>query len=88
MTLGFPDHLDKVALSDAFADIYAPESNLIPPVIVDDGKVFENVIEGDDVDLEIFPTPVWHEGDGGRYIGTGSYNVTADFIRNAAAKHA
>ena len=78
MTLGFAEHLDKVALSEAFADIYAPESNLIPPVFVDDGKVFENVIEGDDVDLDIFPTPVWHPGDGGRYIGTGSYNVTAD----------
>ncbi len=78
MTLGFAEHLDKVALSDAFAGIQAPESSLIPPVFVDDGPVFENVIEGADVDLEIFPTPVWHEGDGGRYIGTGSYNVTAD----------
>ena len=78
MTLGFPDHLDKVDLSNAFAEIYAPKSNLIPPVIVDDGKIFENVIEGGNVDLEIFPVPVWHEGDGGRYIGTGSYNVTAD----------
>ena len=78
MTLGFPDHLDKVTLSDAFGDIYALDSNLIPPFMVDDGKVFENVIEGGNVDLEIFPVPVWHEGDGGRYIGTGSYNVTAD----------
>ena len=40
--------------------------------------MFENVLEGDDVDLMKFPTPVWHQGDGGRYIGTGSYNVTQD----------
>ena len=33
---------------------------------------------GDEVDVTKFPVPVWHEGDGGRYIGTGSYNVTID----------
>ena len=78
MTLGFPDHFDKTELSDAYADVYSHDSGLIPPIFVDDGPIFENVIEGDAVDLEIFPTPVWHEGDGGRYIGTGSYNVTQD----------
>ncbi len=78
MTLGFPEHLDKVALSEAFAGVYSHDAGLIPPVYVEDGPVFENVIEGDAVDLEMFPTPVWHEGDGGRYIGTGSYNVTRD----------
>src|SRR5262245_48202157 len=26
--------------------------------------------EGDAVNLESFPTPLWHTGDGGRYIGT------------------
>jgi UbiD family decarboxylase len=76
MTLGFPVHLGKTELSDAYAEVYSHDSGLIPPVYVEDGPVFENVIEGDAVDLEIFPTPVWHEGDGGRYIGTGSYNVT------------
>ena len=35
-------------------------------------------MEGDDVDVEGFPTPMWHDQDGGRYIGTGSYNVTVD----------
>ena len=78
MTLGFPDHLDKVELSDAYAEVYAPESSLIPPVFVDGGPVFENSVTGDDVDLLTFPTPIWHEDDGGRYIGTGSYNVTQD----------
>ena len=33
---------------------------------------------GDEVDVTKFPTPVWHEGDGGRYIGTGSFNITID----------
>ena len=53
MTLGFPDHLDKSELSDAYADIYSTDSGLIPPVFVDDGPIFENVIEGDAVDLEL-----------------------------------
>ena len=25
-----------------------------------------------------FPSPVWHELDGGRYIGTGTYSITRD----------
>lgn len=78
MSLGFPAGLDKVELSHAFAGIYSHEKNLIPPVEVTDGPVMENVMMGDEVDLEIFPTPLWHEKDGGRYIGTGSYNVTRD----------
>ena len=77
MTLGFPIGLDKVALSEAFSNAWDTE-RLIPPVFVDSGPIFDNVLTGADVDIEIFPTPKWHEGDGGRYIGTGSYNVTQD----------
>ncbi len=76
MCLGFPTGLSKVELSHAFADIYYHDTNLFAPVEVEDGPVMEYVLMGDDVDLEIFPTPLWHEKDGGRYIGTGSYNVT------------
>jgi len=77
MTLGFPAELDKVALSEAFSHAWDTD-RVIPPVFVDTGPIFDNVLTGADVDLEIFPTPKWHEGDGGRYIGTGSYNVTQD----------
>src|SRR5262249_58593487 len=38
----------------------------------------ENVLPGDDVDVTICATPKWHPDDGGRYIGTGSFNVTRD----------
>lgn len=79
MTLGFPTNLSKVELSDAWAEVYShDQQSLIPPVFVEDGPVFENIQMGDDVDIDQFPSPIWHEGDGGRYIGTGSYNVTAD----------
>jgi len=49
------------------------------PVMVDRGPIMENVHGGDAVDLEAFPSPLWHEMDGGRYIGTGCCVVTKDF---------
>lgn len=48
------------------------------PVDVGTGPVFENVASGADVDVEAFPAPLWHEKDGGRYIGTGCMVVTRD----------
>src|SRR6516162_6704637 len=78
MTLGFPDHLTKWELSDAYREAYLQEQRIVPHVVVDDGPVFENVMMGDDVDVTIFPAPKWHEKDGGRYIGTGTYSITRD----------
>lgn len=49
-----------------------------PPVTVDWGPVFENQQVGDDVDTLTFPAPLWHELDGGRYIGTGCAVVSKD----------
>jgi UbiD family decarboxylase len=45
---------------------------------VQDGPVFENRIAKDDIDFLRFPSPVWHEEDGGPYIGTGCAVVTTD----------
>jgi len=79
MMLGFPTELSKMELSEAWAEAYSHDArDLIAPVYVDDGPVFENIHLDDDVDVETFPAPIWHDGDGGRYIGTGSYNVTED----------
>jgi UbiD family decarboxylase len=78
MTLGFPDHLSKWELSQAYRDAYLRDQRLVPHEIVEDGPVFENVMMGDDVDVEKFPAPIWHEKDGGRYIGTGTYSITRD----------
>ena len=50
-----------------------------PPVTVAGGPVFENRASGADVDLFAFPAPLWHELDGGRYIGTGCMVVTKDY---------
>lgn len=50
----------------------------IPPNVVASGPVLENVITGDAVNLLKFPTPKWHEKDGGYYIGTGDMVLTKD----------
>lgn len=40
--------------------------------------VFENVLVGENADLSIFPSPMWNEHDGGRFIGTGCIVFTRD----------
>ncbi len=49
------------------------------PVVAETGPVLENIRSGKDVDIGIFPSPLWHEKDGGPYIGTGCCVVTKDF---------
>jgi 4-hydroxy-3-polyprenylbenzoate decarboxylase len=48
-------------------------SNEVPSGPVKDVKIM-----GEDVDLDMLPTPKWHEEDGGRYIGTTAGFVTRD----------
>lgn len=50
----------------------------VAPRVVETGPVFENVLEGDAIDLWKFPTPQWHPLDGGRFIGTASMNIIPD----------
>ncbi len=53
---------------------YMPKS----PVVVKSGPIHENVFMGEEIDLWKFPTPKWHGGDGGRYIGTGCMVIMKD----------
>src|SRR5262245_10781108 len=50
----------------------------IPPRELNTGPVFDNVDEGDAVDILKFPHPRWHLGDGGAYIGTECLVITKD----------
>ena len=50
----------------------------LPPVEVEDGPLLENVKSGKEINLWDFPSPKWHELDGGRYIGTADVAITAD----------
>jgi UbiD family decarboxylase len=48
------------------------------PVMVKQAAFLENTDEDDAVDLGKFPVPVWHQKDGGPYIGSGSIVVMRD----------
>src|SRR5262249_34631970 len=78
MTLGFPAELSKLELSEGFRTHFMAPMTRLAPKYVGDGPIFENVRRGDDVDVTRFPAPKWHADDGGRYIGTGSFNVPRD----------
>lgn len=77
MTLGM-----KPELSDLeFVQSWRRRVKEIVPVkaeMVTDGAIFENVLEGKEIDLLRFPVPRWHELDGGRYIGTDDLVVSRD----------
>jgi UbiD family decarboxylase len=77
VSLGLAADISAFDLMDAWErlmDTVKP----IPPAIVADGPIAQNVFEGDDIDLWKFPTPKWHEQDGGRYLGTGVCVITKD----------
>src|SRR5262245_7437689 len=50
----------------------------IPPVEVGYGPILENIMTDGAVDLSIFPAPLWHKLDGGRYLGTAGPTITRD----------
>ncbi|NIO11987.1 MAG: UbiD family decarboxylase, partial [Deltaproteobacteria bacterium] len=49
-----------------------------PPKMVDSGPLMENVLRGEEVDMLKIPVPIWHELDGGPYIGTGLAVIVKD----------
>ncbi len=75
--LGLPLDVTGVDQVKAFRDKLGG-FNPILPVEVSTGPIKENVHVGDEVDLYEFPTPKWHNLDGGRYIGTGSMVIVKD----------
>src|SRR6266542_3329493 len=75
LTLGLPLGLPKAELCETWRT-RIKDLKPIPPVEVSDAPVMENVRRGDEIDMTIFPAPKWHPDDGGRYIGTGSVEIT------------
>jgi UbiD family decarboxylase len=58
--------------------VYGME-NPTPSVVIKSGAPCkEEIHRGDTVDLYKFPTPLWHELDGGQYIGTTAGFITRD----------
>jgi len=77
LALDIPINLTKVELLKYWKE-KIPTYSPVPPREVSDGPVKENIDTGDKVDLFNFPTPKWHELDGGRYIGTACMVITRD----------
>jgi UbiD family decarboxylase len=77
LCLGMPQNLTSM---EFVAEWRRRSRNLkqIPPTYVQEGPVLENFQRAENVNLLAFPTPRWFELDGGRYIGTGSVNITHD----------
>jgi UbiD family decarboxylase len=57
---------------------YMKNAPSFKPRQVNGGPLLENVREGAAVDIGTIPTPVWHEHDGGPYIGTACMVVMKD----------
>jgi len=81
LTFGLPIEnsiRDSVEALKAKAGEWAAKAEDYPAKVVSSGPILENVEEGSAVDLSKFPIPLWHELDGGEYIGTGVGVVTRD----------
>jgi 4-hydroxy-3-polyprenylbenzoate decarboxylase len=77
LALGLPADTSEIGLVEHWRE-YMRDEPLIPPVTVNGGPVLDNVSEGADVDILKFPTPRWHEQDGGYYIGTACMVIMKD----------
>ena len=81
VTLRLGTDLDDRALTEALRsrpNHWAATATNYPTHEVASGPVCENVVKPPEVNLLDFPIPRWHEGDGGRYAGTGCAVFTTD----------
>jgi UbiD family decarboxylase len=78
LAMGVQREVRGLEIVKAWREKIGGGKKLIPPVEVKDSPLKENVQIGKDVDVLKFPTPKWHELDGGRYIGTGHTVIMKD----------
>ena len=77
LTLGMPTNYTRTEFVKNIKDRIT-NVHYVQPEVVSSGPILENIASGKDIDMWKFPTPKWHELDGGRYIGTGSVDITRD----------
>jgi UbiD family decarboxylase len=77
LLMGHPKNIAGMELVRAIRDHFA-QIRPIEPVEVGSATFRESEQRGEDIDLWKFPSPFWHEDDGGRYIGTADALVTRD----------
>ncbi|MBN8507710.1 MAG: phenylphosphate carboxylase subunit beta [Burkholderiales bacterium] len=76
--LGLPHGNSMCESAQAWMKKSISAEGLIKAREVRDGPVLANVLEGDKVDLNMFPVPRFFPLDGGRYIGTTVFVVLRD----------
>jgi UbiD family decarboxylase len=77
MAVGIDPDLPKIEMIKASHAKF--ESNeTIAPRVVTEAPILENVVEGDDIDLNLFPATLFVPGNGGRFLGTGDNFITRD----------
>lgn len=76
--LGLPHGNSLCESAQAWMKKSISAEGLIKAREVKDGPVLANVLEGDKVDLNMFPVPRFFPLDGGRYIGTTVFVVLKD----------
>ncbi|AZQ63788.1 UbiD family decarboxylase [Flammeovirga pectinis] len=74
--LGMPPESGLMDIQKGYLDAIAT-GEVHDPIILDNktAPCKENIWLGDDIDLEKFPAPLGHDGDGGRYIQTAGLNI-------------
>src|SRR5262249_56048840 len=77
LLLGLPRDVHGIELVRTIRERFS-RGELVPPVEVREAPHQEETYDGPDVDLLKFPSPLWHEHDGGRYVGTGCAVVTGE----------
>ncbi len=80
MALSLPEEDDQIDRKTILNNIRGKlkTTSLIPPKFVKSPPVDENVVTGNSIDVLRFPSPMFHELDGGRYIGTGCTVISRD----------
>jgi 4-hydroxy-3-polyprenylbenzoate decarboxylase len=76
MSVNMPGHYSLCQAAKQWMELTIEK--LIPANEVTDGPLLENVVTGDDVDLNMFPVPKFFPKDGGRFIGTATFVVIRD----------
>jgi UbiD family decarboxylase len=77
LTVGMPAEAKPIELIARWKELLKGVTP-IPPRVVSTAPILENVSSGADIDMTAFPTPHWHELDGGRYIGTADCVITGE----------
>jgi len=79
MMLGLdPNRASRKEIINTLRERINDRKQHIAPRVVKSSPVKENILKGDDVDLNKLPVPYWNQRDGGRFIGTMHSVITVD----------